>query len=532
MTNLNTWAGLNAKNANNVITPTIPTVGPVKSFLNSSAPGIGSTTPNLNFFSNLKDHLASYGSNVMGDINNDVSGITNNLSAQNNPSLSNGPVDPATGLPQNNNAAQALTHGYNSVADALDAVTSPLTELFKGTIGKANTALQQGVGNLSDTLMNAPQGTSNARNAQAQTNVNSQIQAYAQAHPEVAQNLDSLNKIIQGSLAVTGANEVGEGIEGAVNRSADAAAQTPAIGGETTQSSNLQDTLNSRIQDATPTYNKNMIGKNVMTPDTTDTEGNITKGQITPRIASEGEGLTGQRPVTTSASEQASGTELNNIKDYPDKGTALEKGLATGKAISAEAEGLKASIAEEDKTNPLDTKAERAKVTDYVNSHLDADEQAKFESGKGSKTAMGKYVSQVNEAVANYDGTRAGKLQLRQQLDNIYQAQRGKMAFQSDSGNLLDETHTDIRDEINKDLKSSTQNTATQVSLDKQTKLYRAKDVLDSKARAEGASQLEQIIKEHPTLTLMGRRIGMREIMEGLSAAGLSVYGLKKLFNK
>ena len=312
-----------------------------------------------------------------------------------------------------------------------------------------------------------------------------------------------------------------------------------ALGSEEGASQPVADTLKSRINDATPSFNKNMIGTHVMTPDITDEAGNVTKGQITPRIASESEGILGSRQPVTSASEHAAGTELNNIKNYPDNGTNLQKGLATEKAIGEEAEGLRSNLKAEDTSDPLDSKSERAKVTDYVTSHLDPEEQTKFEEGKGSKTAMGKYTAQVNEAVANYDGTREDKLNLRQELDNIYKSNRGKLAFQGDSGNILDETHTDIRDSINKDLKGSTNNTDTQASLNKQSKLYRAQEVLYNKAKAEAPNKFGRELEKAPIVGRLGNRILLREAASGIikgagyvGAAGLGALGYEALKKK
>lgn len=297
-------------------------------------------------------------------------------------------------------------------------------------------------------------------------------------------------------------------------------------------------TTQSRINDATPTYEKGMIGTNVKTPE----------GKIAPRIASEGKGLTGERPVTISASEQAAGKELANIKDYPDKGTALEKSLSVQNAISQEAEGMRGKLQAEDKTNPLDVAKEKAKVTDLVKSNLPKDikeklgyispaEEAKMTPTQKTyrnalisqqeevlpKTAAGRYYQKVLDAVKEYDGTREGKLNLRQTIDNAYKNARGKLAFGSDSQNAIDEVNTDIRDSLNKDLKATTQNTDTQASLDKQTNLYRAKDVLDTKAQAEASSKAGRYGQRHPMQKSLGRRLGMREVASiGATAAGLT----------
>ena len=429
-----------------------------------------------------------------------------------------------------------------------NAILSPISKAWQGLTSMLNPVV--------DSLSGQQQGTTTANQQQATQAAADKYNQWATAHPEAAKDLEALGNIGQAGMTIAGTESAVEGAKAGLDRvtepqvptqslqniqaGANAVPETPETPTETEGKGQApQDTLQSRINDAKPNYNKNMIGSHVMTPDITDESGQTIKGQITPRVANENTNFTGDRPVTTSASEHAAGTELNNIKDYPDNGTNLEKGLATEKAIGEEAENMRSQVAAEDKSDPLDTKAERAKVTDYVTSHLDQDEQAKFEEGKGTKTAMGKYTAQVNEAVANYDGTREGKLDLRQQLDNIYKANRGKLAFQGDSGNVLDETHTDIRDAINKDLKGSTNNTDTQASLNKQTKLYRAQDVLYEKAKAEAPNKFGRALEKAPIVGRLGNRILLREAASGIlkgagyvAAAGAGALGYEAIKNK
>lgn len=318
-------------------------------------------------------------------------------------------------------------------------------------------------------------------------------------------------------------------------------------------------TTQTGIADVTPAFDDDMIGQNVMTPDTTDTQGNVVKGKITPRIASENNNLTGERPVTTSASEHAAGTEVNNIPNYPHGTTStnLEKGLSVDNAIGVEAEGMRGGLQAEDKATPLDTTAEKTKVADLVKSNLPKDIQDKLgyigkdspisklgikdnpqtalnkqlQDAMGSpedslpKTAAGRYYQKVLDAINEYDGTREGKLDLRQTIDKAYKNARGKLAFGSDSQNALDEVNTDIRDGINKDLKSTTTNIDTQASLDKQSKLYRAKDNLYEKARTEAGNKMGRIEQKHPSIKFIKRQIARKGVgtalTVGATAAGV-----------
>lgn len=284
--------------------------------------------------------------------------------------------------------------------------------------------------------------------------------------------------------------------------------------------------LQSRIQDATPTYNEKMVGQNVMT----------SKGELAPRIGSEGgtsKFSNVPRPVTTSASETIAGTEANNIPNYPDKGTALEKMLSTQDAISTEAENMRGNLQAEDKASPLDTSAEKTKVSRLVTSNLPEDIQAKIgtispdeetmlkgmneklgvaqpkggfdlrapgEEPTFPKTAAGRYYEDVYNALRDYDGTREGKLDLRQTIDSAYKQARGKLAFGSDSSNAIDEVNTDVRNSLNKDLADTTKNSDTQASLKRQSNLYNHKDVLTQKAQAESNTNFGKLEQKYPSL--------------------------------
>jgi len=126
----------------------------------------------------------------------------------------------------------------------------------------------------------------------------------------------------------------------------------------------------------------------------------------------------------------------------------------------------------------------------------------------------------VLDATDKYNGSRVGKLDLRQAIDSAYENARGKLAWGSDTQNALDETHTEIRDGLNKDLAQTTKNTDTQASLAKQSKLYRAKDVLDQKAAAEATSKTGRFLQNHPQARFLGRFAERRGLSTALQATG------------
>lgn len=311
--------------------------------------------------------------------------------------------------------------------------------------------------------------------------------------------------------------------------------------------------LSSRTTDATPSYNKEMQGQNVKT----------SSGEIVPR-ANEGEGLTGKRTVNTSASETQQGKTLSTIKDYPDNGTAMQKEQAIGRAVSTEAENMRSGLQVEDKQNPLDINAQKAKVSAMVKSQLPEDIQAKVgvhtpedetmlkgmqekigapqpSGGKFDLTApgdkviiprspAGNFYKNVLKSLSDFNGTREGMLDLRQNIDTAYESARGKLAWGSDGANEIDSVNKDIRNSLNQELGNTTQNTDVQNSLKTQTNLYRAKDTLVTKAQAEANSYLDRVFQNHPEITRLAKRVGY-----GIAIAtvlGGSGYTIGRVFNK
>lgn len=314
------------------------------------------------------------------------------------------------------------------------------------------------------------------------------------------------------------------------------------------------DTLASRVSDATPNY------KQVLKSE--DITGNVTnaQGESVPRV-NEGVGVGKKSTITPSASETDQGTTLNDLPNYPDRGTYLQKAQAVNKGISTEAEGMRAGLQAEDKTSPLDTEAEKSKIQNLVKSNLPEEIHSKLgvlspedesmlkgmnkkvgqPNPKGGfdlsqpgdrtalpKTAANKFYQKVLDATKNYDGTREGKLDLRQAIDVAYEQEGGKYAHGSDAQNSLYETHSDIRDSLNKDLAETTKNTDTQASLKKQSNLYRTKDVLRGKAVDEARTTIGRFFQNHPILHRLVTRDALR-VLGTASGAGIATSFITKL---
>jgi len=299
-----------------------------------------------------------------------------------------------------------------------------------------------------------------------------------------------------------------------------------------------------RLQDATPSYDKSMVTDRAYV-------GEGENLQNMPRV-NEGKGLFGsgtERTVNPNNSEIAAGQELAKLKNYPDKGTALQKSQAIYDSIKQEAEGLRGSLQAEDKTAPL-VKGAKEQIYKNIFDRMDGDARTavitrgkgmEFEKaglseadaqalagGKAPRSALGKYGTDVADAMSEYNGTREGILDLRQKLDAIYEEYRGKHAWGTDTYNALDDMHKQIRDYLNQELHESTTNADVKASFERQKNLFRAKDVLDSKAQHEAVSDLGRIIQKHPSLGMIKNilmRQGIRLPLEiaGVTGAGYAI---------
>lgn len=238
------------------------------------------------------------------------------------------------------------------------------------------------------------------------------------------------------------------------------------------------------IKDATPAYNKKLIGKGSSMVDGV------------PRIQ-EGGGLTKIRKVTATKSEIEAGKELAKVKGYPTKGTALEKYNYIEPEIARRGEAMQVSLANEKILRP--PKEVSKLIRDAVN--------------KASKDSLllqkadpivKNYLRVAERAIKQSDGTLAGELRVRQILDNAYDDAGGK--YMQNKG--LDQIHRAARNALNDDLEAKAINTAVKAELKAMSNLYKAMDTLQDKAMNEGGSALEQAMKNHPVATKATKTVG------------------------
>lgn len=237
------------------------------------------------------------------------------------------------------------------------------------------------------------------------------------------------------------------------------------------------------LQDATPSYNKNIVGEPaIRNPD----------GTLTPRV-SEAKGLS-QRTVNSTPSEIASGNELSKIPEYKDlvknKATNLEKAQIVDNAIANKGKALDTSLANEKILRPPKelNKVIRTAVMDTAD---------RSQLLSKSDPVVKNYLRSSQRIVNATDGTLAGERQVVLKLDQAYEDAGGKYA----NNKPLDQIHRSARQSLINDMESKAQNTQVKASLREMQNLYNANDTLWDKAKAEGGSKFEQFVHTHPILS-------------------------------
>lgn len=287
-----------------------------------------------------------------------------------------------------------------------------------------------------------------------------------------------------GGAATKGAIDIaGKGISALLPKSA---AETAEIAGK-----NL-------VGDATPAYSKTLIGEPAVR-----SVGPNGEAITTPRIQeSAGKNPLKTRTVTSTPSEIAAGKELGTIPNYPAKGTALQKFNAIEPEIANRAQAVETSLENEHVLRPP------AEVSKIVRDAVNGASENSLLLQKSDPIVVN-YLRVANRAIANMDGTLKGEFQLRKVLDQAYDDAGGK--YGNNKG--LDQIHRAARNALTDDVEAKATNTAVKASLKSQSNLYNAADVLQDKARAEGGSALEQLMKAHPT--------GSKIVTGALKAVGL-----------
>ncbi len=254
------------------------------------------------------------------------------------------------------------------------------------------------------------------------------------------------------------------------------------------------------IKDATPSYNKKIIGENMV-------EG--PNGKMIPRL-SEPDTLNPTKPrtVNSSTSEIDAGKELTTVPGYQalieKNATALDKANLVQNEIVTRAKALDASL---EKENVLRPPKELNKLV------KDATTKAGSESLLLQKAdpAIKNYNRVANIAIKDSPGTLAGERKVVLKLDQAYEDAGGKYM----NNKALDQIHRAARNALIDDMEAKAVSTEVKASLKSMKNLYNANDVLWEKAREEGGTKWEQFKKAHPiiskTAATVGRYTGLGE---------------------
>lgn len=394
----------------------------------------------------------------------------------------------------------AFGAGFQAVGNASKAILSPVTETVK-----------QGVQDTSGQLADIPTfdkfASSRVGDALAKANIPAdKYAAWATAHPEAAKNLEALGNIAALSTSIPAGSEAGALAKTGLDSTADLtkpviekAGQVVTDVGDQVAAHNAAKLETQAIKDATPSYSKKLIQEPGI---------KAADGSVIPRVQ-EGGVLKG-RLVNPTPLEADAGKALAKVPDYPATGTALEKYQAVQPEIARQGQALSQSLKSEQILRPPEQIVKV--VADAVNNV--PKESLLLQK---SDPVISNYMRVVKNAVAQNDGTLAGELKVRQAMDAAYENARGKLAFGSDKISALDDVHSAARDALNQDIIGRAQSTDVKASLKSQWDLFRASDVLRTKAEAEAGTSLGRFTQRHPLVTNLLKKAART----GATAAGV-----------
>lgn len=396
------------------------------------------------------------------------------------PSSQNGPQTQATSITTNNigvpiggnlkSNLAALPGALEGAGNAALPITGDIYNDIKGTNQKS--ALEQG----GDAVQSALSAALLIPGAQPEdlaakaglTGLTARIGANAATGGLIGAS----NAIGQGKSAGQVATQ---GVEGAVGGG--------VLGGVSglLKSPSVEEKLQSAIQDATPSYSSKIIGEQPIK-----------------------EGLLSRSVVPTSQNVEA-GTELSKVPNYPISGTNLEKYQAIEPVIAQKGQALDASLKSENVLRPpkeLSKIVKDALTTTGDNSYL----------LQKSDPLIKNYQRVADNAIKNNEGTLYGERQVVKTLDNAYESAGGKYG----NNKALDQLHRAARTALINDMELKATNTGVKASLKEMSNLYNAQDTLLDKAKSEGGTAIQRLVKNNP---LASKAVGLLGRYTGLDAA-------------
>lgn len=411
------------------------------------------------------------------------------------------------------NAAQA---GFDVAGEAakgaVGMVTAPVNDAIKAVSDKAsnNSTVQKIAGSKPvSSALDALNGASEE--------VKSMWATLEKNHPVLAKNIENSGNIAQFLGLAAGEKPVTDAATKAATMATDAA--TTAIDATKSAATKVVDTAKtavtdaaeaSKVQaakqaaeqatakaaetekaaitDATPSYDKKLVEEGHFRDE---------NGNLTPRIR-ESEGLpTNKRTVNSKPSEIASGKELARVEGYDPKSTNLNKANTVKTDLTKKAIATEKALESEKVLRP--PKEIMKVVRTAVNEA--ADDSLLLQK---TDPIVKNYMRVTQRAIEQADGTLAGEFKIRKALDAAYEKAGGKYA----DNKGLDEIHRAARNALTDDTELHAQNTDVKAALKQQTLLNRALEVLEDKAKAEGASGLDRFAKKHPIGASVAKKVG------------------------
>lgn len=339
---------------------------------------------------------------------------------------------------------------------------------------------------LNKVVENAGQSFLDSKNITGETNRETiaKLSKAAEEHPHLAKDIEASANI----LTLGGASAAEQPVKALVTDTAEGALNTAKnvtkrVAGKIKPA--VEDLESVAIKDATPSFHPKLIGETI-----TDAEGNIK-----PRI-NEAKGM-GERTVNATQAEIDAGKELAKVKGYNPKDTSLNKFYAVKNDVISKAKELETSLKNEKILRP------KREVKSIVKKAVDSASQDSLLLQK-TDPIVKNYIRVTERALAQNDGTLYGELKVRRALDAAYEDAGGK--YGNNKG--LDQIHRAARNAINADIEKNAVTTSVKESLKQQSNLYKALDVLQDKATAEGNTVFQQFSKKHPVISGVAKKAG------------------------
>lgn len=401
----------------------------------------------------------------------------------------------------NNRTPAGKTNLFEKAIGTANAGLGIASDLTTDVVGKGLHIANQATGNIAGALADkavqaAIQTPLGAQGVSAIKSGAESWDEFTQKHPRAAQDLSGIPSLLNliTTFATAGTAKAGTEIAGQVGKKVleNAAAKQAEKGAARS--------LNEAVARVTPEYDAAKAGDKLKLQ--------AQRVGEKPRV-NEGGFITG-RTVNATSLEKEAGKELLTVPGYSNKLTHLQTENLVRPEIAKRGQALEAALKNEKVIIP------KKEIVSLINSATKdlADTSLLLQKADPS---IEQYMRVARNAAKQSEGTLSGVLNIRKKLDAAYENARGALSYPGSEAKLaaLDEVHRAGRDSLTELLVDSAKNVDVKKSLRSQHNLYRALDIVSTKARKEGGSTLQRVVnkaKEHPLVTgaaLVGTGVGI-----------------------